>query len=330
MNQDFEKIEKILTEIPLRICITDYCNLNCFFCSNEGLGSDMRNTASANFDNLLFLLNFLKRKGLKKIALTGGDPTCYPKINDLLGEINKLEFDQSFFHTNGVALTKKLILGELKKFSKIAISIHSIDFEEWKKMTKGHKKQFDKILENLKLISEENYGDKIEIKIVSVKGINDSKESIKKTLDFCNKNNFKFKFLIFEPMEESHHKLVVSLEKMDTLLREVGATQLSKEKSFRGQSDYLPINKYQYKSTQGVLIEIGCGKKEVCRACSDSNELFVTPELAIKPCHISPFTLELKEAISDEDEDKILSTILRSRGFLKISPGENKQYWRRN
>jgi len=324
---DFERVREILKEIPLRISITDYCNLNCFFCSNEGMDASLKNNSKADLKNLLSLLKLLKKHGLEHVSITGGDPTCYPQLKELLDEINKLNFKKTFFHTNGVSLNKDLIRGELKHFSKIAISIHSLDFEEWRKMTGGKKSQFEQIINNLKLLSGEDYQDKIEIKIVPIKGINCSKESIRKILDFCEENKFKFKFLIFEPIKKDHLPLVISLKEMSYLLENLGAKKLPQEKSFRNQKNYLPINKYQYKSCQGVLIEIGCGKKEVCKSCSSSNEIFITPSLGIKPCHTNPYTIDLKEKISNNEGEKIINSILRSRCFLKTSPGKNKKYW---
>ena len=320
-------IKNIMENIPLRVSITDFCNLNCFFCSNEGMDMNLKNKNISNLNSLLYLIKLLRHKGLKKISLTGGEPSIYPEIDKLLREINKLNFDKTFFHTNGVLLNEKLIKGPLKKFSKIAISIHSIDFNEWKNMTGGKKAQFEKIIKNLDLLYEEGYGNRVEIKIVPIKSKNFSEESIKKTLDFCNKRGFKFKFLIFEPIKKEHLDLVIGINNISSLLKKIGAKELLKEKTFRNQKDYLPINWFEYKSIRGVLIEIGCGKKEVCRACFASNELFITPSLEIKPCHISPYTIPLSKLIKNKEDNKILEEIINSRRYLMKSPGENKIYW---
>ena len=327
---DSKKIKKILKEIPLRISITDYCNLNCFFCSNEGMDLDLKNTSQAKIKDLIFLLKLLKDSGLRKVSITGGDPTCYPELKQLLKEINELKFEETFFHTNGIALDKELIEGELENFTKVAISIHTLNFIEWEKMTKGTKEQFDRMLKNLELISEKKWGRKVEIKMVPIKGINDSQESIKKVLNLCNASRFRFKFLIFEPIKESHRPLIVSIDDIFNILKKLGATQIPKQNFFRGQENYLPINRYGYKSTQGVLIEIGCGKKEVCKSCFKSNEIFITPKLEIKPCHANSHVICLKNAILSKNKDEILKRILESRCFLKTSPGKNKKYWSQN
>jgi len=324
---DYNKIRKILINIPLRISITDYCNLNCFFCSNEGMDLGFKNTSEVDFEKLLELLKLLKKNGLEKVSITGGEPTCYSQLEELLMEINELKFKEAFFHTNGAYLYKDLILGELKNFDKVAISIHSLNFEEWKKMTGGQKRQYDEILHNLKLIHKEGYDNKIEIKITLVKGINNSKESIKKILDFCDRNNFRFKFLVLDPIKAEHRSLVVPQNKISDILESLGAEYQTKEKTFRGQVNYLPIKRYVYETTKGVLVEIGCGKKEVCMVCSGSNEIIITSNLMIKPCRISSHTINIRNAISHQEEDKVLNLLLGSRCFLDTSPGKNKQFW---
>jgi len=170
--------------------------------------------------------------------------------------------------------------------------------------------------------------EKVEIKIVSIRGFNDSEKSIKNILDFCSENKFKFKFLTFEPIEEGHKKLIVPLDEIEKILYKIGSEKIKDDSLFRGQKNYLPIKKYKYKSTEGVLIEIGCGKKEVCSSCASSNEIFITPSLDIKPCHVSPFLIKLKKAIVERNKTGIINSILESRHFLKNSPGQDAEYWR--
>lgn len=320
---DFKKLMK---EIPLRISITDYCNLNCFFCSNEGMDKKCRNTSHINIDNLMYLLKLLKKKGLRKVSLTGGDPTCFANLDKLIRGIDDLSFEKTFFHTNGVALNK-YVLNKLNSFSKIAISLHTLNFEEWNKATNGSEDQFNELLNNINNISNKQ-SFKVEIKIVPIRGINDSEESIKNILDFCATKNFKFKFLVFEPINQKDRDRVVPLKEISQMLKNIGAIGKENDSEFRGQVGYMPIKRYSYKSTEGVLIEIGCGKKEVCKFCHQSNEIFITPNLEIKPCHASPILINLKKYVEEKNEDKIVELLLESRCFLRTNPGQNKKYWR--
>lgn len=321
-------IAEILKHFPLRVGITDYCNLRCFFCSNEGMGTKQRNTMHIDVKNFEYLVTTATKHGLRHISLTGGEPTLHPELERILHIVNSSGLERAFFHTNGVELTPELIHGPLKLLSKVAISIHATDYPTWHRMTGGTEKQYTRLWANLHMLGEAGYGLRLEIKHIPVAGINDSPETIRNTLDLCARYGAKFKFLNLEPIERAQIRLVVCLTELASKLKLIGCTLLPKEAEFRGQADYLPLNWYQYRGTRGVAIEIGCGRPDVCQACYKSNEMFVTPDLAIKPCRASSSTISLVDAITNRTEAQLLEAFVESRRFLYARPGESVQYLR--
>ena len=100
MRQDVN-LKESLRLFPLRIAITDYCNLNCFFCSNEGMPLFQRNKKHADIEQLKYLLTILIDRGLKNISITGGEPTIHPEILELIKffNIEGPHLNDIFFHT---------------------------------------------------------------------------------------------------------------------------------------------------------------------------------------------------------------------------------------
>ncbi len=329
-KNDFKiDIDYCLHNFPLRLSITDYCNLACFFCSNEGMDLRQRNK---NYVDIFLLKRFIKilaNRGLKKISITGGEPSLHPKILDIVNFLNQFNFRDLFFHTNGINLNEVLMGELLKKFTKIAVSIHSMNFDTWTKITGGRREHFDKLLSNLSLLSESSKGLDIiiELKFVPIRGYNDSNKEFLDFLKYCSDKKFKFKFLNFEPILAEHIKKVIPFNEIKRKLIRLGCFQSSKKGSFRGQNNYLPIEIFHYKNTRGVAIEIGCGDSKVCNSCYLSNEIFVTPDFKIKPCHIDNFSLDLLKYIKNKDVEKILYYILESRKFLSTAPGANIKVW---
>jgi len=89
------------TPISLQIAPTSICNLKCSFCSN--VNRSKHESLDPNF--LMELLVDLKNQGLKAIEWTGGgDPTCYPYINELIMFADGLGLEQGMI-TNGTLLT---------------------------------------------------------------------------------------------------------------------------------------------------------------------------------------------------------------------------------
>lgn len=334
MNTNKLNIEKILDLYPLRVSITDFCNLNCFFCSNEGMGDEQKNLNNIDIEKFKCLVDLLYESGLKSLSITGGEPSMHPEIKNILEFINSYKFKNLFFHTNGVFLNKKLIDLLSINFNKIAISVHSINFDVWRKMTNGDLEKFDKLLKNLEYLSyirKKSYGKiTIELKLVPLMGVNDSEKDIKDFLDFCDVNDFKFKILNFEPINKNHIKFSIDYDKVINLFERVGCQRAKEVTSFRGQSSYLPYKKYYYGKTYGVVIEIGCGEKKACKECYLSNEIFITPLLQIKPCHVDEKIIDLNDCIINKDVEKIKKLLIESRVFLKKSPGVGAKTWDNN
>ena len=329
--QDIKKkdinLKKCLGNFPLRISVSDYCNLRCFFCSNEGMPLNQKNLTHINLADLKILIKILSKKGLKKVSITGGEPTVYPRILDLIDFLNNFNFKELFFHTNGVNLNSKLFKKLSLKFTKLAISIQSVNLNVWNKITGGNKEQFRKLMKNIEIASSFKDRILIELKFVPIKGYNYTEKEIKDFLDLCSKFGFKFKFLNFEPIKENHIGFSVSIQEIKKKLISLGCIPLGKEKKFRGQKSYLPIQPFRYKNCKGVAIEIGCGTPYACRYCYKSNEIFINPKLEIKPCHINPFVIPLSLFIKQKKENAIFQAIIKSRSFLMGFPGEGKNIW---
>ncbi len=320
-------IEYCLRNFPVRIAITDYCNLNCFFCSNEGMDFSKRNRKHADFSQLKYLVKALSEKELRTLSFTGGDPTLYSSLTELLDFLKKYNFENVFFHTNGINLNPKLIRKLDKTCTKIAVSLHSTNRKRWKKITKGTESQFKRLFQNVKFLSNLSSDTLIEIKYIPIKGKNDNEKEIKDFLELANNFGYKFKFLNFEPIIKKHLNFVISLKKIKEKLIHLGCEVLPKSDFFRGQKKYLPIQPLRYKKAKGVLIEIGCGSNIACKNCYKSNEIFITPDLEIKPCHVDSYVIPLNTLIEKKDKQKMYEEIEDSREFLATAPGEQKKFW---
>ncbi|MEK6909277.1 MAG: radical SAM protein [Nanoarchaeota archaeon] len=322
-----QTIENVLGRFPLRVSITDNCNLSCVFCSNEGLGAE-RNQVSMQPEDFRYLATTLRAHGLNHISLSGGDPTAHPAAREMVEIANESEIPQRFYHTNGILLGRDGLADALEQFSKIGVSLHTTDSARYSQITGGRPAHYDKVMAGLKSLGEKGLGQKVEVKHVTVKGMNDDSESLSGTLDLCAQYGFKFKFLNFEAIHAGQVGLVQNAEVIRQRVRDLGAVHLPDQGGvFRGQDSYLPIQWFSYKGTKGVVIDVGCGRPEVCRSCHDSNEIYVTPKLSIKPCKMSSHEISLKEAIDRRDEGALISSIMESRAFLRTQPGLGKTYW---
>jgi GTP 3',8-cyclase len=322
-------MERKFDNLPARVALTNYCNLSCFFCSNEGMNPEYKNNCHADLDKLVFLLGAMRNGGFSKLSLTGGEPSCYPDVGQVLSVVKDLRFSQTFFHTNGIGLKENLSNELMANFTKVAVSVHSVNCDIWKGLTNGTDNQFESVMRNLNHLASISKTSQtvVEIKAVMIKGVNDSKKNLREVLDFCATRGFTFKLLNFEPITKDQEKYQLPLENVIKTITEFGAVPLEQDKEFRGQNSYMPINRFQYKGTKGVVIEIGCGQSQVCKACHLSNEVFISPLFEIKPCHVTDFTISLSDPIVNRDTEGVINAIVKSRDYLQESPGSGRNHW---
>ncbi len=115
-------MKQIITKPALRIKITGVCNRTCSFCNEEG---DMRTIGSVEPDNMFFdcvhtLLNTLQ---IKKVMLTGGEPTIHPNFHSIVDGISAPEISVT---TNGIKPLSIEEWGRLYEYGlkKVIVSIH--------------------------------------------------------------------------------------------------------------------------------------------------------------------------------------------------------------
>ncbi|MDD5489633.1 MAG: radical SAM protein [Candidatus Moranbacteria bacterium] len=114
--------------IVLHIMPTEICNLRCVFCSVAERGEDGRLFPDLEMSQIRKVVGNFKKMGLKAVILSGGgEPTIYPRINELLEFLHKEKLEIGLI-TNGVALAKKIKPKNLNYLAWIRISINSLDY----------------------------------------------------------------------------------------------------------------------------------------------------------------------------------------------------------
>ncbi len=305
----------IFQRTRLRFSLTPKCNLWCIFCSNEGSSySDKMSDANffADIDLITQLLDIIiKKTPVKSIDFSGGEPTIHPDFTNKkfrLIKWTKRHPDIRFsLHTNGINLDKEVV-DEIKgNFSRIGVTINSLNFKTWNKMVnlngmfpeKIQRKKFQNILKNLNYLSKQNIGNKVFLKSVVMKGINDSKKELKTFLEACKDYGFHPKFLEFEPQFLEQEKYSVKRKELFTKLKYLGVKFSEGTPYHNNPNTYIPSVNFNYKDAPlGLHSLFGCGIKGACECCYDFLCMFIKPYvekegLYLKPCSVMDTKLDL-------------------------------------
>ena len=180
-----ERAKNSSEKTPLQRCeliLTDLCNFKCPYCM--GIREDCQGTIS--FERAMEILNLWIKEGLKNVRFSGGEPTLYSRLDELVAHCRMNNVEHIAISTNGSAdleLYEKLFLAGVNDFS---ISLDSGCCSVGKKLTGGVDGAWEKVVSNIREISkfcyvtvgmvftEENIGTAIEdIKFADALGVAD-------------------------------------------------------------------------------------------------------------------------------------------------------------
>ena len=123
----------------LRVSVTDRCNSRCSYCMPEDLGDQLQFAARSTvltFEEIERLVTVFARLGVRKIRLTGGEPTVRKGIVDLVRRIAAVRgIDQVVMTTNGHLLDDLAAPLAGAGLSGVNVSIDTLDPEQFRMLT---------------------------------------------------------------------------------------------------------------------------------------------------------------------------------------------------
>lgn len=151
----------------LRISLTRDCNFRCFFCHREGQTSlDGQEMMPEELERLVRIASNL---GIRKVKLTGGEPTVRKDILEIVRRVKPYVADLSMT-TNGsrlVELAKPLARAGLDR---VNVSLHSLKPDVYRRITGVD--MLDTVLEGIE--EAVKYLSPVKLNMTVMKGLNES------------------------------------------------------------------------------------------------------------------------------------------------------------
>ncbi|HEY3247130.1 MAG TPA: GTP 3',8-cyclase MoaA [bacterium] len=122
----------------LRISLTDRCNLRCVYCM-PAEGIDFRPPEELLADEeLLTLVRIAAELGVRKVRLTGGEPTVRPGIVELTQAISSIPgIEDVAMTTNGLLLEYLAAPLARAGLHRLNVSLDTTDPEKYRRITRG-------------------------------------------------------------------------------------------------------------------------------------------------------------------------------------------------
>ncbi|XP_066603821.1 molybdenum cofactor biosynthesis protein 1 isoform X2 [Prorops nasuta] len=308
----------------LRISLTERCNLRCTYCMPaEGVNLTEK-SGILTTDEILYLADLFVKEGIKKIRLTGGEPTVRKDILDIIVNLKKLQgLENVAITTNGLTLTRQLPALQRAGLDALNISLDTLKEERFEKLTR--RKGWARVRAAIDLAVQLGYNP-VKVNCVVMRGFNDDE-----FIDFVNlTKNLPIDVRFIEYMPFSGNKWqenkMISFKNMKEEIRKIYPNFQSLP---NGPND--TSKAYNVPGFKGQVGFITSMSEHFCSSC---NRLRITADGNLKVCLFeSKSEISLRDALrngaSEEDLKEIIGKAVGRKkkqhaGMLNISQMENR------
>ncbi|KAI0094457.1 molybdenum cofactor biosynthesis prote [Irpex rosettiformis] len=286
----------------LRISLTEKCNLRCFYCMPaDGVELSPKEHILSD-DEIVRLASLFVQNGVRKIRLTGGEPTVRKGLPNLIARLNALRphgLQAIGMTTNGIALHRRLPELVQNGLTHLNISLDTLDPFKFEIMTRriGH----EAVLRSLEVALASPL-QSVKVNVVVIKDLNDSE--ILDFVEMTREKAFSIRFIEFMPFTGNKwdkQKMVPSSELLSRIAsRHPTITKVPDELNDTARNYFIPGHK-------GSLGFISSMSDHFCGSC---NRLRLTADGKIKVCLFDPKEISLRDLIRGGATDgELLQTI---------------------
>lgn len=158
------------------------CNFDCLYCELSPMSTVEMQKEVIEVPDIIEQLKSHLNDRIDVITLTAnGEPTLYPKLDELIDKIDKVKNNtQTLILTNSATLIKEQVFKTLLKLDQVKLSLDAVSSDVFKKIDRPHDNiKIEDIVKNIVKFSK-LYKGKLFIEILFVHGLNDTKEEVSK------------------------------------------------------------------------------------------------------------------------------------------------------
>jgi cyclic pyranopterin phosphate synthase len=175
----------------LRLSVTDVCNFRCQYCLPNGYSKPLNKPDFLSRVEIRNLVTAFAALGVRKIRLTGGEPSVRHDLSDIIRDIQKIDGIETIaLTTNGYSLVKHAAEWRDAGVSQINVSLDSLNATTFAQ-ARGVD-QLSNVLHGLEIAQAVGFNS-IKLNAVLLKGIND--HELPQFIDWVQKRNISVRFI---------------------------------------------------------------------------------------------------------------------------------------
>lgn len=261
----------------LRVSVTDRCNYRCVYC-REGEDSGPGRPRELEWEEWRQVLSVLRRLGIRKLRLTGGEPLLRRGLTDFIASLRPLGFDDVAMTTNGHLLAGMAAELCAAGLNRITISLDSVEPEKFARITRV-RGGWEKVRAGIAAAQAAGLSP-VKINAVLLRGFND--DEIEAFAEFARRERVTVRFIEFMPLEEGRlwtPEIVVSMrEILDRLQARYPLQPLAGESSETAR---------RFRFADGAPGEIGIIAPVTQPFCGHCSRIRLTADGKLRTCLFS-------------------------------------------
>ncbi len=292
----------------LRLSITDICNFRCNYCLPNGYQPCGKNFFLTTNEIKNLVAGFAEL-GIKKIRITGGEPTIRKDFTQIISVISEHpQIKQLAFTTNGYRLLERAEEWYKAGLTHINVSVDSLDKDRFHAIT-GHNR-LPEILAGINKSLEVGFRP-VKINVVLLKGVNDIE--IDSYLSWIKTTPITIRFI--ELMQtgnnaEYFRKYHISTDYIIRKLEQSGWVLRPRQQTSGPAQEYTHSN---YAGSIGIIAPYA---KDFCKSC---NRLRVTSNGDLRLCLFGSSGISLRHLLQHEEQKPLLKQLISKQLAYKES-----------
>ena len=188
------------TILDLRISITDRCNFRCVYCMEPDVQFQPRENVMTPGE-IIRMARVAQSLGVRKIRLTGGEPTLHPQLTEIISGIRAATDVEIAMISNGSLLTRqKLSAWKRTGLDRITISIDSVRADRFARVTRSTVTPED-VIAGIEMCVAEGLTP-LKLNAVLVRGQNDD-EAVE-LARLARRFDVEMRFIEYMPLDSAH------------------------------------------------------------------------------------------------------------------------------
>ena len=290
----------------LRIAVTDRCNLSCLYCRPDERMPWRNRDDILSFEEIHRIAGIFTAMGIRKIRLTGGEPTTRRELVSLITRLAALGLQTLAMTTNGMLLHELAPSLRAAGLSALNISLDTLQAERFTAITR-HNRLSD-VLAGIQAALEAGFRP-VKVNTVIMAGVND--DELLDFVEFVRFRPINIRFIEYMPFKEnswSPHRFISASE-----MRERISARYSLHPQAAVDRTAVAEN-YLLDGFLGTVSFITPLSNTFCERCS---RLRLTADGSIKSCLFHPAEVNVRQAMRAGAADDELAALIRAAVMTK-------------